>query len=80
MVAHVMTYLQTVAAIYAFFKAMTLFPEAQRKAQAEIDAVVGNDRLPGFADRDRLPYLNAVALEVLRWHSGMLIPSSFEFN
>lgn len=53
---------------------MTLYPEVQRKAQAEIDAVVGNDRLPEFADRVHLPYINAVALEALRWHTGRPIP------
>ncbi|SJL03008.1 related to cytochrome P450 CYP2 subfamily [Armillaria ostoyae] len=59
----------TAASIYAFFKAMILFPEVQVKAQAEIDAVVGNDRLPGFDDRQRLPYINALVLEVSRWHA-----------
>jgi cytochrome P450 len=48
---------------------MALHPEVVKKAQAEIDAVVGNDRLPTFADREHLPYTNAVAKEVLRWHS-----------
>jgi len=61
--------MQTVSANYAIFLAMLLHPEAMREAQQEIDAVVGNDRLPGFADRDNLPYTNALALEVLRWHS-----------
>ncbi|TFK32278.1 cytochrome P450 [Crucibulum laeve] len=59
----------TVSAIYAFFKAMALHPDAQAKAQEELDAVVGNDRLPSFSDRERLPYINALVLEVLRWHS-----------
>ena len=53
----------------AFFLAMINFPEAQRRAQAELDAVVGPTRLPGFADRDSLPYVNAVLKECLRWHS-----------
>jgi cytochrome P450 len=59
----------TVASIHAFFLAMILNPDVVRKAQAEIDAVVGQDRLPGFADRQRLPYINAIVLEVMRWHS-----------
>ncbi|KAK0434401.1 cytochrome P450 [Desarmillaria tabescens] len=59
----------TVAAIYAFFKAMLLFPDVQTKAQAEIDAVVGNDRLPQFDDREHLAYINALVLEVSRWHT-----------
>jgi cytochrome P450 len=48
---------------------MILYPEVAQKARAEIDAVVGQDRLPSFADRERLPYINALVLEVMRWHS-----------
>jgi len=48
---------------------MTLYPDVARKAQAELDAVVGTDRLPQFSDREKLPYTNAVALEISRWHS-----------
>ncbi|KAG2356980.1 cytochrome P450 [Suillus spraguei] len=59
----------TVSAIYSFFLAMTLFPDAQKKAQAEIDTVVGPDRLPCFSDRDSLPYTEALAKEVLRWNA-----------
>ena len=46
---------------------MTCFPEAQRKAQAEIDAVIGQERLPSITDRDRLPYCYALMLEIFRW-------------
>lgn len=59
----------TVSSIYAFFKAMLLYPDIQAKAQAEIDAVIGRDRLPRFEDRGHLPYVNALALEVTRWHA-----------
>ncbi|KAF8211494.1 cytochrome P450 [Mycena galopus ATCC 62051] len=59
----------TVSAVYAFFLAMALYPAVQAKAQAEIDAVVGGDRLPTFADREDLPYVDALVKEVLRWHS-----------
>ena len=48
---------------------MILYPDVAQKAQAEIDTVVGQDRLPSFADRERLPYINAIVLEVMRWHS-----------
>ena len=47
---------------------MALYPEVQRKAQAEIDQVVGNLRLPNFSDQVALPYVQAVLKEVLRWH------------
>lgn len=48
---------------------MSLYPEVQKKAQAELDAVVGHDRLPDLDDRDSLVYLNAVIKESLRWLS-----------
>ena len=57
----------TVGTMYTFFLCMTLYPEAQRKAQAEIDRVVGRSRLPDFEDRESLPYLDCVISEVLRY-------------
>ncbi|KAG1734315.1 cytochrome P450 [Suillus lakei] len=42
----------TVSSIYSLFLAMTLFPDVQKKAQAEIDAVVGPDRLPHCVTED----------------------------
>jgi cytochrome P450 len=47
---------------------MTAFPEVQRKAQEEIDRVIGGDRLPTSSDRPNLPYIEATVKEVLRWH------------
>jgi cytochrome P450 len=44
-----------------------LNPKVQKKAQAIIDATIGNDRLPDLSDRGALPYLDAVMYEVLRW-------------
>ncbi|EJC98992.1 cytochrome P450 monooxygenase [Fomitiporia mediterranea MF3/22] len=58
----------TVSSMMTFFLAMTMYPEVQRKAQEQIDCVIGNDRLPGFNDREELPYVNAIVKEVLRWH------------
>ncbi|THV05395.1 cytochrome P450 [Dendrothele bispora CBS 962.96] len=57
-----------VSVIYTFFLAMTLYPEVAKKAQAEIDAVVGSDRLPTLADRSYLPYIEALVKEVFRWN------------
>ncbi|KAI0699609.1 cytochrome P450 [Cerioporus squamosus] len=60
----------TESATLVFFLAMALYPEAQQKAQEELDRVVGPSRLPDFSDRDSLPYVNALVKEVLRWHVG----------
>jgi len=60
---------QTVSAIYSLYLAMTLFPHVAKKAQEEIDAVVGTDRLPTFDDREHLPYIDALLKEVLRWNA-----------
>jgi cytochrome P450 len=57
---------------------MTLFPDVQKRAQAEIDAVVGPDRLPSFADRDSLPYTEAIIKEVLRW--SVVFPSGMRIS
>lgn len=46
---------------------MAIFPEAQRKAKQEIDAVVGSDRLVTYDDWSSLPYVEALYREVLRW-------------
>jgi Cytochrome P450 len=63
-----LTLSQTTAVIEIAILAMTLFPQAQRKAQAEIDKVLGNQRLPDYGDRNSLPYCEAFYREVNRWH------------
>ncbi|KAI9058197.1 CyP450 monooxygenase [Trametes sanguinea] len=50
------------------FKALSLYPDVRKKAQVELDAVVGRHRLPNYADRDNLLYVNALMKEILRWH------------
>ncbi|KAF8884181.1 cytochrome P450 [Infundibulicybe gibba] len=62
-------YAQTVSSVQTFFLAMAMHPEVQRKAQAEIDAVIGPGRLPEFADRESLPYVNALIKETMRWNN-----------
>ncbi|KAJ7625699.1 cytochrome P450 [Roridomyces roridus] len=59
----------TVSALGTFVLAMLSNPEAQSKAQAEIDSVIGGDALPTFEDRDSLPYVSALINEVLRWNN-----------
>lgn len=50
-----------------FILAMILFPEAARKAQEELDRVIGSERMPNFEDEQQLPYIRALIKEVLRW-------------
>jgi len=57
----------TGGSMIVFVLAMTLYPEVMRKAQAELDAVVGRDRLPTFNDEPNLPYIRAILKETLRW-------------
>nr|BED42995.1 cytochrome P450 monooxygenase [Trametes versicolor] len=42
-------------------------PELQAKVQAQLDEVVGRDRLPTFADQEQLTEVNAWVQEVYRW-------------
>ncbi|KAF8123434.1 cytochrome P450 [Boletus edulis] len=55
------------SAVLAFFLMMLVNPAVQEKAQAQIDAVVGRDRLPGMDDRPSLPYIDAIFRETLRY-------------
>lgn len=57
----------TYGAISSAILAMVLNPLVQQKAQAEIDSVVGRERLPDWNDRSSLPYIGALCREVLRW-------------
>jgi cytochrome P450 len=50
-----------------FVVACLLHPEVQKKARDQIDAAVGRERFPTFEDRPRLPYVDAMCKEILRW-------------
>ncbi|KAJ7082888.1 cytochrome P450 [Mycena belliarum] len=65
----------TTASIEVFLLAMLLFPAVQKKAQEEIDSIVGHSRLPGFEDHDSLPYVRALIKEVTRWRC--IAPTGF---
>ena len=58
---------QSTVALTKFFLMMVVHPAVQEKAQAEIDAVVGKDRLPSIDDRPLLPFIDAIYREVLRY-------------
>ncbi|KAJ7621360.1 cytochrome P450 [Roridomyces roridus] len=57
----------TSAFLQTLVLALTAYPDAQRKAQEEMDRVVGSQRLPTLEDLDHLPYTRALILETHRF-------------
>ncbi|KAG1786896.1 cytochrome P450 [Suillus plorans] len=57
----------TTGMLMVFVLAMVLYPGVQKRAQAEIDLVIGRDQLPAFEDKKSLPYVDAVVQETYRW-------------
>ncbi|KAI0061748.1 cytochrome P450 [Artomyces pyxidatus] len=57
----------TASTLSSFFLMLVLYPEVQKRAQAEIDAVTGGTALPDFGDRAHLPYVEALCKELHRW-------------
>jgi len=53
--------------IQTFFLAMVLHPEAQKKAQKELDSVLKEGHLPTLADKPNLPYIECLIKELFRW-------------
>jgi Cytochrome P450 len=51
----------------SFIVATLVRPEIQTMAQEELDAVTERERLPTFEDRPRLPFVDAICMEVSRW-------------
>ncbi|KDQ16557.1 hypothetical protein BOTBODRAFT_54002 [Botryobasidium botryosum FD-172 SS1] len=47
--------------------AMVMYPDARKKAQEELDRVVGQDRMPTPDDIHNLPYIRAMINETHRW-------------
>ncbi|KAM5318067.1 cytochrome P450 1B1 isoform 2-T8 [Glossophaga mutica] len=47
----------------------TRYPDVQARVQAELDQVVGRDRLPCLEDQPRLPYVMAFLYEAMRFSS-----------
>ena len=46
---------------------MVLYPDTMCRAQAELDSVIGTERMPTLADRPKLPYIEAMIKEINRW-------------
>jgi hypothetical protein len=61
-----LSYKQTQSTLYVALLAMVSFPEVWKKIQTDVDKVVGQERLPTFADKDQLSYIENVIQETLR--------------
>ncbi|KAF6794614.1 cytochrome p450 [Colletotrichum sojae] len=59
-----------------FVLAMVEYPRVMHKAQAMLDEVVGHERLPTYADRAQLPFIDAVMDEVFRWRP--IVPAGID--
>ncbi len=57
----------TLSLLLSSVLAMVKWPAVQQKAQAEIDAVIREDRSPLWSDRPRLPYILMLMKETQRW-------------
>ncbi|KAF7372767.1 Steroid 17-alpha-hydroxylase/17,20 lyase [Mycena sanguinolenta] len=57
----------TAVSMHTFILACILYPEWIPHAQREIDAIVGEDRLPSFKDHPHLPFVEAIMRETFRW-------------
>lgn len=54
---------------------MAMFPEVQKKAQEELDRVIGPGRLPDYGDINSLPYVR-----VISYNNCSLILTGDEFQ
>ena len=48
---------------------MLHYPDVMKKAQNEVDSVIGPSRMPEFSDMESLPYVSALIKEVARYAS-----------
>ena len=56
----------TSGAINSFLLLMTKFPDAYKKAQQQIDAVMGDERSPVWGDFEKLSAVNSLVKETMR--------------
>ncbi|KAL1859820.1 hypothetical protein Daus18300_009410 [Diaporthe australafricana] len=61
---------ETTASIMQWFSALIpAYPDIQKRAQEELDRVVGRSRLPTVEDEINLPYIHAIVKEVERCYN-----------
>jgi cytochrome P450 len=65
--------MQTAITVYTLFVLLARYPEVQAKAKAEVDNVVGRERMPEVKDTSvtQMPYLDALVKELLRFHPAV---------
>ena len=68
----------TAITLMNFVMAMVLNPGVMHKGQKAVDAAVDSNRLPTFEDLPKMPYINQIVKEVMRWRPiiNMGIPHS----
>lgn len=47
---------------------MLLWPDVQKEAQRQVDAVTGGSRIPDFSDWESIPVIERLVYESLRFH------------
>ncbi|KKY27248.1 putative cytochrome p450 [Phaeomoniella chlamydospora] len=57
----------TASTLCSAFLALATHDQTLHAAHAELDSIIGADRMPTFEDESSLPYLRAFCKEVLRW-------------
>ena len=65
----------TAGVLDVFVLAAVTHPDTMNEARKELDDVIGTDRLPSLDDRERLPFVQAIMQEVLRWRTNF--PAAF---
>jgi len=61
--------------IIAFIQAMTKYHHVLKRAQQEIDSVMGEERTPVWSDYEKLPYVATIVKETMRWRP--VVPLAF---
>lgn len=70
--------LQTLSAITSCILALIENPTVLQKAQEELDRVIRPGHLPDFEDKDSLPYVTAITMEILRWRDVIPLGEFFD--
>ncbi|KDQ29819.1 hypothetical protein PLEOSDRAFT_1039344 [Pleurotus ostreatus PC15] len=64
-------HLSTYSVVLTGVVAMIMYPDAQARAQSEIDTAIGEHRLPTMKDKGSLPYVEAFIKEIMRWSPAL---------